>query len=80
MDREDDSVQAALKINQNATSVGCQTYGKFLFADKINYVLLPICFLLFLGTEAVILAYLRILADYENVVKGTSATYQNDFG
>jgi len=35
---------------------------------------------LFLGTEAVILAYLRILADYENVVNGTSATYQNDFG
>ena len=68
-----------IKFNEQATEVGCLTYCKFFFADKLNILLIPICLILFVLCEAVVVAFLRILGDFHNVQAGTSSTFQSDF-
>ena len=58
------SVQNKIMFNENAIEVGCSTYCKFFFADKLNYLLLPICLIFFIASEGSVLAFLRLLADY----------------
>jgi ABC-type multidrug transport system fused ATPase/permease subunit len=55
------------------------SYKRYFFARRINYVLLPLIVILFIFTELIIFAYLRILADYDNVEVGESFYFSDSY-
>jgi ATP-binding cassette, subfamily C (CFTR/MRP), member 4 len=67
-------------LHENDISVNCSTYIEYFFADKINYLLVPIALILFVVTEVAVLIYLRFLGQYEKVQAGISSTFGGDFG
>jgi hypothetical protein len=68
-----------LEKNETTTKVNADTYQRFFFADKLNCLLLPLAFMVLVISELIILAFLRILADYKNVQAGKSDWYAGDF-
>jgi hypothetical protein len=69
-----------LEENEKTTKVSQATYKRFFFSNPLNYVLLLLCFIVLCISEAIIIIFLRILADYINVFQNTSAIFGGDFG
>jgi len=70
---------ALLEHNENTTKVSSETYQKFFFAEKLNYFLLPLVFVLLVASEIIILMFLRLLTDYKNVKVGNDDFFGGSF-
>lgn len=57
----------------------CGTYLKFFVMNKKNYLLLPLTIILFFLAEGFNAIYFRLLAEFEDLKRGTSLHFEGNF-
>ena len=56
----------------------CSTYSTYIKLSKTNYILFPVTIFAFLLSEAFNALYLRLLANYGDVVEGIDSIFANN--
>jgi ATP-binding cassette, subfamily C (CFTR/MRP), member 4 len=69
----------ATRFNEKNLEVTFNSYSNFFLSSKYNYILIPITFVFFFGSEAILTMYYRFLADFDNVSAGTSSYFIGNF-
>ncbi len=64
---------------ETQVDVHSDTYFHYFFSNKKNFLLFPLTILFFLVGEIIISVYFRLLAEFEQVKRGTSPHFGGDF-
>lgn len=63
------------RLVEKPYTVTLGTYCRYFGANSVNYFLLPLVMVLFIGSEIILTFFLRFLAEYEGVREGSSGTF-----